>query len=137
LAAEAVDSLAHKAGAGTWAPRAAAPGVVAINGRAKSRALRDLEFYRDPRCYIVLRSIHSDKWLMVGFSPFATGRFRKCHPFDAIVIAAQRGGVYQWVVTDTLRNGCKAFELDLFRAGAPFSVVQDLREAKGCRSNPS
>ena len=130
-------SIAHDLESRALALPAAATGVVEIRGRVKSRALRDLDFRRDPRCYTVVRSTHSKKWLMIGFSSWATGRYAKCRPFDANVIAAKRDGEYQWVVTDNLRNSCKTFELDLFRAGAPGKVVQDLRAAKGCRATPS
>lgn len=107
-------------------------GMTDVSEKNKTRALRDLGFDRDERCYFVKRTASSAKWVGVGFTDYAVGRYAKCRPFDAWIIAVKERGKYNRVVDDNLRNSCRRFELDLFRAGASVGVVRDLRAAKGC-----
>lgn len=107
-------------------------GLIDVSERSKARVLRDLGFDRDARCYFVKRTASSAKWVAAGFTDYATGRYEKCRPFDAWIIAVNERGKFNRVVTDNLRNSCRTFELDLFRAGASMGVVRDLRAAKGC-----
>lgn len=108
------------------------PGLTLVRGREKARALRQVEFTRDPRCYVVFSADSNAKWIMIGFSEFAVSRYQKCEPFDGVVIATIREGQFRRVAVDNLRNPCRVFAANLTRAGAPTSVVQDMLSIKGC-----
>ena len=107
-------------------------GLTLVRGREKTQALRQVDFTRDPRCYVVFSANSNAKWILIGFSEFAVSRYQKCEPFDGVVIATIRGGQFRRVAIDNLRNPCRVLAANLTRAGAPTTVVRDMLSIKGC-----
>lgn len=108
------------------------PGMIPLRGGEKLRAARQVGFTQDERCYLVLAAKSNAKWIRILFSDYAAFHFQKCRPFDGVIIATLRDRRFQRVASDSLRNPCRAFELDMYRVGAPRSVVRDMLTAKGC-----